>query len=39
VLQTSLPHDAEQELLEGLHESDPSVPTWEQPPATSGATS
>ena len=39
VLQTSLPHDAEQELMEGLHGSDPSAPTWEQPPATAGAAS
>lgn len=39
VLQTSLPHGAEQELMKGLHGSDPSAPTWEQPPATAGATS
>jgi len=39
VLQTSLPRDAEQELMEGLHGSDPSAPTWEQPSATAGATS
>jgi uncharacterized membrane protein len=38
VLQTSLPHDAEQKLMEGLHGSDPGAPTWEQPPAA-GATS
>jgi uncharacterized membrane protein len=39
VLQTSLPRDAEQELMEGLHGSDPGAPTWEQPSATAGATS
>ena len=39
VLQTSPPHDAEQELMKGLHGPDPSAPTWEQPPATAGATS
>jgi uncharacterized membrane protein len=30
VLQTSLPHDAEQELMKGLHGPDPSAPTWDQ---------
>jgi hypothetical protein len=25
--------------MKGLHGSDPSAPTWEQPPATAGATS
>ena len=39
VLQTSLPRDAEQELMKGLHGPDPSAPTWEQPPAAAGATS
>lgn len=39
VLQTSFPHDAEQELMKGLHGSDPSAPTWEQPAAPAGATS
>ena len=39
VLQTSLPHDAEQELMEGLHGSDPERADLEQPPATAGATS
>jgi uncharacterized membrane protein len=36
VLQTSLPHGAEQELMKGLHGSDPSAPTWEQPAAAAG---
>ena len=31
VLQTSLPHDAEQQLMKALHGDDPSAPTWEQP--------
>ncbi|MCW2909633.1 MAG: rane protein [Actinomycetia bacterium] len=30
VLQTSLPHDAEQELMKGLHGPDSSAPTWDQ---------
>ena len=36
VLQTSLPHDAEQQLMKALHGDDPAAPTWEQP-ASSGA--
>jgi uncharacterized membrane protein len=31
ILQTSLPHDEEQRLMEALHGSDPHAPTWEQP--------
>lgn len=31
VLQTSLAHDAEQQLMKALHGDDPSAPTWEQP--------
>lgn len=35
ILQTSLPRDAEQRLMEGLHGPDPHAATWEQPtPAT-----
>jgi uncharacterized membrane protein len=30
VLQTSLPHDAEQQLMQTLHGDDPAAPTWEQ---------
>ena len=37
VLQTSLPHDAEQQLMKALHGDDPTAPTWEQP-ASAGAT-
>lgn len=33
VLQTSLPHDAEQQLMKALHGDDPNAPTWEQPAA------
>jgi len=36
VLKTSLPHDAEQQLMKALHGGDPSAPTWKQP-ASSGA--
>jgi uncharacterized membrane protein len=36
VLQTSLPHDAEQQLMKALHGNDPAAPTWEQP-ASAGA--
>jgi len=36
VLQTSLPHDAEQQLMKALHGDDPARPTWEQP-ASAGA--
>jgi uncharacterized membrane protein len=35
VLQTSLPRDAEQQLMHALHGEDPNAPTWE--PATAGA--
>jgi uncharacterized membrane protein len=31
VLHTSLPHDAEQQLMKALHGDDPAAPTWEQP--------
>jgi uncharacterized membrane protein len=37
VLQTSLPHDAEQQLMKALHGDDPAAPTWQQP-APAGAT-
>ena len=30
VLQTSLPRDAEQQLMKALHGDDPAAPTWEQ---------
>lgn len=36
VLQTSLTHDAEQQLMRALHGSDPAAPTWEQPGTTAG---
>jgi uncharacterized membrane protein len=37
VLQTSLPHDAEQQLMKALHGDDPAAPTWQQS-APAGAT-
>jgi uncharacterized membrane protein len=37
VLKTSLPHDAEQQLMKALHGDDPSAPTWQQP-ASAGIT-
>jgi uncharacterized membrane protein len=37
VLKTSLPHDAEQQLMKALHGDDPAAPTWQQP-ASAGAT-
>jgi uncharacterized membrane protein len=37
VLQTSLPHDAEQQLMRALHGDDPAAPTWEQPAASAGS--
>jgi uncharacterized membrane protein len=33
VLQTSLPHDAEQQLMKALHGDDPNAPTWAHPAA------
>jgi len=36
VLKTSLPHDAEQQLMQALHGDDPAAPTWQQP-ASAGA--
>ena len=36
VLKTSLPHDAEQQLMQALHGDDPVAPTWQQP-ASAGA--
>jgi hypothetical protein len=36
VLKTSLPHDAEQQLMKALHGDDPSAPAW-KPPALPGA--
>ncbi len=38
VLQTSLPHDAEQQLMQALHGNDPTAPTWEQPTSAGAAT-
>ncbi len=37
VLRTSLPHDAEQELMRALHGDDPTASTWEQPAASAGS--
>lgn len=37
ILQTSLPRDAEQQLMRSLHGEDPKAPTWEQPAASAGA--
>jgi uncharacterized membrane protein len=37
VLQTSLPHGTEQQLMKALHGDDPAAPTWEQS-ASAGAT-
>ncbi len=37
VLKTSLPRDAEQQLMKALHGDDPSAPSWEQPSAPAGA--
>jgi uncharacterized membrane protein len=37
ILQTSLPRDAEQQLMRSLHGEDPKAPTWEQPTASAGA--
>ena len=37
VLKTSLPHDAEQQLMKALHGDDPAAPTWQQP-APAGTT-
>ena len=34
VLKTSLPHDAEQQLMKALHGDDPQAPTWQQHTAT-----
>jgi hypothetical protein len=36
VLKTSLPHDAEQQLMKAPHGDDPSAPIWQQP-ASAGA--
>jgi uncharacterized membrane protein len=36
ILQTSLPRDAEQQLMKTLHGEDPKAPTWEQPAASAG---
>jgi uncharacterized membrane protein len=35
-LKTSLPRDAEQQLMKALHGDEPSAPTWQQP-ASAGA--
>jgi uncharacterized membrane protein len=37
VLRTSLPHDAEQQLMKALHGDDPTAPTWEQLAGSAGA--
>jgi uncharacterized membrane protein len=37
ILQTSLPRNAEQQLMKTLHGEDPKAPTWEQPAASAGA--
>ncbi len=37
VLQTSLPHDAEQQLMKALHGDDPAAATWQQPADSAGA--
>ena len=38
VLQTSLPHDAEQQLMRGITARDgPAAPAWEQPTASAGS--
>ena len=37
VLRTSLPHEAEQQLMKILHGEDLKAPTWEQPTASPGA--
>lgn len=34
VLKTSLPHDAEQQLMKALHVDDPKAPTWQRDTAT-----
>ena len=34
ILRTSLPHEAEQQLMKILHGEDPKVATWEQPTAS-----
>jgi uncharacterized membrane protein len=36
VLKTSLPHDAEQQLMKALHGDDSSAPTWQQPASAGG---
>jgi uncharacterized membrane protein len=36
ILQTSLPRDAEQQLMKTLHGEDPKAPAWEQPAASAG---
>ncbi|HEY6791491.1 MAG TPA: DUF1269 domain-containing protein [Trebonia sp.] len=36
ILQTSLPRDAEQQLMKTLHGEDPMAPTWEQQAASAG---
>jgi uncharacterized membrane protein len=37
VLQTSLTHDAEQQLMKALHGDDQAAPTWEQPQSVAKA--
>jgi uncharacterized membrane protein len=37
ILQTSLPRDAEQQLMRSLHGEDPKAPTWAQSAASAGA--
>jgi uncharacterized membrane protein len=37
VLQTSLPHDPETQLMRALHGDDSAAPTWEQSAASAGS--
>jgi hypothetical protein len=39
ILQASLGHDAEQELMKALHGDDRSAPTWQQPQSAGAAAS
>ena len=39
ILQTSLSHEAEQQLMKVLHGEDPKASTWQQPAAATGAPS
>ena len=37
ILRTSLPHDAEQQLMKALHGEDSAAPTWQQPESAQAA--